>query len=126
MAAITMAMGLGPGSPSYTLAQTFQPLINIAVGIQLAALQGGGGPASADQMALPASGNEYYQSGEATKSEKDPAEEYIPKTAAGKKRKAETQGARRQQQQPERASNREPRRRKTSSRFSDFVNIDDV
>jgi hypothetical protein len=125
MATITMAMSQGPSTPSYILAQTFQPLIHMAVGLQLSTLQGGGGGAAApmNQMMLPAPGTEYYQHGATgiaeLNPEKDVEEEYVPKAAAGKKRKGEG----RQQQQ---ASNREPRRRKTSSRFSDFVNIDDV
>ncbi|KAH7623874.1 hypothetical protein Ndes2526B_g01122 [Nannochloris sp. 'desiccata'] len=134
MAAITMAMGPGPNTSSYILAQTFHPLIHMAVGLQVSALQGAGGggaAAPADQILLPATGSEYYQRRPASmleaKSEKDAAEEDVPKSAAGKKRKGVGAGGEGSgQRQQQNASNREPRRKKTSSRFSDYINIDDV
>ncbi|KAL4520353.1 hypothetical protein Ndes2437B_g04747 [Nannochloris sp. 'desiccata'] len=108
--------------------------ITMAMGLQVSALQGAGGggaAAPADQILLPATGSEYYQRRPASmleaKSEKDAAEEDVPKSAAGKKRKGVGAGGEGSgQRQQQNASNREPRRKKTSSRFSDYINIDDV
>jgi hypothetical protein len=134
MAAITMAMGQGPNTPSYILAQTFQPLIHMAVGLQLTALQGaggGGGAAPLDQMILPATGTEYYQqpppaaAAEILKAKpgEDATEEYVPeRIAAGKKRKEDGEAGREGLGQ-QKTSNR---RRKASSRFAEYVSIDDL
>jgi hypothetical protein len=130
MAAITMAMGQGPNTASYILAQTFHPLIHMAVGVQIFALQGGGGVAAApaDRIVSPTTGTDFYQQQPVSilesKSGKGEAEEYVPEAAAGKKSKGDGEGSVRRQQQI--ASNRESRRRKTSLRFSDYVDIDDV
>lgn len=125
-------MGQGANTPSYTLAQTFRPLIHMALGLQVFALQGGGTAAPADQIVSPARGTELYQQPPVSiveaKFGKDAAEEYVPKGTAGKKRKGDADGEEPVQRQQHKASNnnRESRRRKTSLRFSDYVSIDDM
>ena len=122
-----MALGQGRNTPSYVLAQTFQPLIHMAVGLQLAALQGGanGGGGGAHQLGLSAPENEYYEPSAPieTNHETFPVEKKVSKAAAGKKRKGESGKLAGRQEE---VGNREPRRRKTSSRYNDFINIDDV
>jgi len=126
-------MGQGPNTSSYILAQTFHPLIHMAVALQVFALQGGGGDvaaAPADQIVSPVTESEFYQRPPVSileaKFEKDAAEDYVPKAATGKKRKGGGAGGEGLVRRQQSASIREPRRRKSSLRFSDYVSIDDV
>ena len=117
MAAITMATGQGPGSPAYVLAQTFQPLVTMAISLQVKALnnmpvEGHGGPDGHHP------GHAHYHDSNLDHSR---SVGYSPEGAARKRNRMPSTGP----PQP-RADGREPRRRKMSSRFTEYVNIDDV
>lgn len=121
-----MAMGQGPGTPAYILAQTFQPLVNMAVALQLKALNSGPVGTGAEAHA----GHDGHV--QQTQYHEDGLEGtsrgivYPPELAMRKRgRPSSTAAAAGGAAQP-RADGREPRRRKISSRFTEYVNIDDV